>query len=1022
MLDDREDYHYLTENAIARVTIAGHPYTARDQQLVPIGEDEAWLREAAFERADMAGMSPPTEIVSKTDVALKTLRMEPLADGFRKVVDAVLAAGTWVDPDEVGTLTDSASVLAYETAGEYVNGIDPSTGVNPTTQAYSDVQDEIDDFDNRREERAKARDEAILGVLDEQTGEREGGADNDLKDALVAAADAREAAYSNAEDALEDALEAEAERYASVPDGIRNRHAATIAAKRQAIADLGEFPPAQEYKAAEEELKKAEDDLEKDLMAAEADHLDRIAAAERECAGAKAAADTKYLNDRVDAWKAHDDAVWKANDDYKTADEEDVDDTGEAIIAILYGVHADAGTSYLGWTAAKIAYDRALDEARLKKSLADPWFLKTKDDEGGEDGCKPRPIVYPLASTPVARLFDDFDRMTVCARNIAFHRMTYVETLTTTEGGRSIEEVYVFDEHGSWLGRGGLEYLAYEYQSTSPQDTTTTAAYSSSKLGIRFGNRWQTENEVVDSIVAYVLVNRGDSGDGSDYDSDAYSAAFDAMNDEITDAVKDAAAEYGLSLPSFYTSYGGHYGPYGGWGLMPEERTILQYGGDDNQYWQRYEAAVDAFNQATNWPTHYYRGQRLHICRLVFEREEESDTDYLDAVDAAEDARDAALKAAAKTRDEAYGEAQEVHQAAVDAAYETYCAALAAAEKTRDEAHVEAYAAYTVAATAAGGGWATVNAAVADADVRKSKAWTAEEYNAAVAEAKAAIESWERSLTSAKNQLASALNAANAAYAAASTNAQRAYNDAVSDADRTRRNARYAADDDYNDAVADAQDAYNDAIHGVWDEDEGKYVGGADQITPDKVAAAKAAYNAAKAAADRAESDASDAAYDALNAAIESAVRAGADYWGMTVPSGYEHTTGMGLDSFEQQALRSDGGDNPGWVAYLAAIDAYNAASSAAGAAHSAAVNAAKRAYATAMAAISAATPNARMLFTADISAPSGGWQVKSQSTEYNEHSWAGNVRVVGTVGMFVVWKPQTSTVEDGGGGMTPGG
>ena len=189
MLDDREDYHYLTENAIARVTIAGHPYTARDQQLVPIGEDEAWLREAAFERADMAGMSPPTEIVSKTDVALKTLRMEPLADGFRKVVDAVLAAGTWVDPDEVGTLTDSASVLAYETAGEYVNGIDPSTGVNPTTQAYSDVQDEIDDFDNRREERAKARDEAILGVLDEQTGEREGGADNDLKDALVAAAE-----------------------------------------------------------------------------------------------------------------------------------------------------------------------------------------------------------------------------------------------------------------------------------------------------------------------------------------------------------------------------------------------------------------------------------------------------------------------------------------------------------------------------------------------------------------------------------------------------------------------------------------------------------------------------------------------------------------------------------------------------------------------------------------------------------------------------------------------------------------
>ena len=72
MLDDRDDYHFLTENAIARVTIAGKPYAARSEKLVPIGEDEAWLREAALERVNMAGASTAPSSVGGfgTDVAL----------------------------------------------------------------------------------------------------------------------------------------------------------------------------------------------------------------------------------------------------------------------------------------------------------------------------------------------------------------------------------------------------------------------------------------------------------------------------------------------------------------------------------------------------------------------------------------------------------------------------------------------------------------------------------------------------------------------------------------------------------------------------------------------------------------------------------------------------------------------------------------------------------------------------------------------------------------------------------------
>ena len=86
-------------------------------------------------------------------------------------------------------------------------------------------------------------------------------------------------------------------------------------------------------------------------------------------------------------------------------------------------------------------------------------------------------------------------------------------------------------------------------------------------------------------------------------------------------------------------------------------------------------------------------------------------------------------------------------------------------------------------------------------------------------------------------------------------------------------------------------------------------------------------------------------------------------------------------------------------------------------AAHSAAINAAKRQYGAAIAAISAATPDARMLFTANLPAPIGGWQLQGTVLQGDRSEWKGEVAVLKTLAVFVCWKPKTSTVEDGGGG-----
>lgn len=929
MLDDREDYHYLTENAIARVTIAGKPYAARSEKLVPIGEDEAWLREAALERVNMAGASiAPSSVVGfKTDVALETMRMEPLADKMRKVVDDILALAEWIDPDEAEALmgTAASAVEVYSTGGVY-----DSTAAGT---AFAGIEDLLDGYDDRRTDREDTRDAAVAA------------AESQMESSLEAAAAARDAEYSGAEDEYDDAVEAEGTRHAQAVESINAGHAAAIAAAEAALAEkIDKFSPAPAYTAAKEAVAEARGALAADLAAEEVKNAENLAGLGRDLAAAKAYADTAYLAAMADAWRVREDAVWAANDAFETADKLDYDATAASIVGALQSVHASLSHSGFDCTefpSGVVAFSDAKADARQTRSLADPWFLLTKDDDGGAGGAKPRPIVYPLASTAVARIFDDFNRMTVCRRAFSFHRMACVATWTRVSREldgttKNEEQIYVIDEHGSYLGATFFSSLGTAYGNKTHHENPSygvddTIAYSSRKVGIRFGSRWQAENDVVDRIVAYVLVDRHEDGDNG------------------------------------------------------------------------------------NSPT-YYNASRAHLCRLVFEREVESDTDYLDAVDAAEDTRDAALKAAKETRDGAYETAADVRQAAYDAAGAGYRAAVKAADDALAAAYAAANERYVRAATT-GLGWGAVNGRIEDAMGRVRASWTTAEASAAKNDAKREIDAWKDATAAAESQLAQDRAAARAAKATAYSAAASARNDAEDAADRAWRSAKSAADIVYSDAASAAQDAYNEAIHGVWDETEHKYVGGADKITTNKVKAAKDAYNAAKKAADDAQSAVIDAAYRDLNDAITQILHSRETWWNgdhyVSFAPGYRHTSGKALGDEERAILGyEDAAD-----AYYAACKAYDEAVAPTVAPHSAAINAAKRQYGAAIAAISAATPDARMLFTANLPAPIGGWQLQGMVLQGDRAEWSGEVAVRKTLAVFVCWKPQTQTEKSNSGG-----
>jgi len=203
MLENRDDYEFLTENALKRINIKGAPYPLRSQKLVITGEDEAYLREAMLERRYIEGANPEKYDKAILRVTQAVLRAKWLYDG---IAEDIFRTGKWMDADKV---EDYESVMPSGAVVTLYGQNPTSTKPAGVDAAISDAQDDIDDLNDELAEDLQAKYDAFESEIEGLYEDR---------DAKVADAEmARDDAVSQSESSLQSALaQMESEHEAAV--------------------------------------------------------------------------------------------------------------------------------------------------------------------------------------------------------------------------------------------------------------------------------------------------------------------------------------------------------------------------------------------------------------------------------------------------------------------------------------------------------------------------------------------------------------------------------------------------------------------------------------------------------------------------------------------------------------------------------------------------------------------------------------------------------------------------------------
>ena len=229
MLQNREDYEFLTENALKRIDIKGQPYPVRPQKLVITGEDEAYLRDAMLERKFLIGWSA-----------------DKYNDAILRITQTVLRAN-WLY-DTISALIQNGSSALYET------WID---------------KDEAENFERRLPKGA------AISITGELTYNRPSGVDRAISECSDAIVDAYSQYDKGAKDEFEDLCkdldEMYEDRYEKVSEAETQRDNAVAQAQSSLVSDLSKIESEHNaaLKAISEEYQRAMEDPEADHEAAQ---------------------------------------------------------------------------------------------------------------------------------------------------------------------------------------------------------------------------------------------------------------------------------------------------------------------------------------------------------------------------------------------------------------------------------------------------------------------------------------------------------------------------------------------------------------------------------------------------------------------------------------------------------------------------------------------------------------------------------------------------------------------------------
>lgn len=780
MVSDKTDFQFVSQNALANISISGTPYPVREQKLVLMGEDIADLEEGIRERnffVDHIGL----HIESSYKLANSLVYLEQYNERIREVckdvrpyhdrISAMLATGTWMDKGKESGIPSSNPKVRCK---------GPSDSSDYRTKKAHIEDDIIPQFNS--------------DVSDLNTEHADALAQ--LSNAYSTAVTAEEARFSSDPD-----ISAAEAKYDRDTESAESTHSAEIEQEEELwISNKAEIERQYEDEEIDGDEYRLLLDTEDDRHTQKTRLIDNnlADALEEAITGRNEAVTraTEHHHEILDALKArYDEDVKEENDGYDAEMKSLRDTLNSTIYDYVKGNPIFAEYVYeKGYCPALQDMSDAFEAAKITKSCADMFYSRN-------------PLFY-FASTPLDRLFADLERMDskILSPTPTVYRSAYIYTYGS--GSPSYVDSSEASENGN---------------SIVVEDDDYSGTFSNTDFYILFGARY--ELELIEAIYADVIIKRTDTHRRED--------ERDEIRDGARQTVADTMNATGASWDIEYYMQNGVY----------HERVTVNTSGFSPERAEEIQATADSctdiLEDALRRAALIYDEQNItySIVRTRFAFAEVVNADELAQVDSISDSFAEAKAALANTRDEAYAAAEEDYQDAVAEAKRIYAETMRQAAAARDEAIAAAKLACveTLYALAPG-----VNTRIMATDSAAEKARILSQFSSqvtyqkrirdqAISDANSTYDSTDRTASrdmtraerAARSSRTSAQNTANSQYNTSVSNLRTNYNTnylkPINDAYKARKTAINSA---YNAAVNTASNTASATIDAVVQEAE----------------------------------------------------------------------------------------------------------------------------------------------------------------------------------------------------------
>ena len=560
MLTNRDEYYWYGGNAIKRIAIEGKPYPERSAKLVMLGEDEAYIQEAARERVDEAR---DAFLGFFADYVLRIPWLGrrggyPWSDWcwrlIRQLDGSSATSIRFLDSDKAEAFeVPSNPFLVWRTP--HGSAFDESY-VNDGEEKYKELEDLLEEQShytpgspdwNRLQEQIDAKRDEIQQLTDEVSAidaaesQRQGQITTDIRDAISDArsncndyADAyRKAVYGStttkglAQKLVEDLQSYENERDAAIreaDDAYRGAKAAIDQTRTDGLATAKV-----DYEA---EVKAIEAQYEEDppegvdyaewqrrkalaLWNAEVEYSDEVDEinskwqtdsdkAKRDRDAAVVDAWRTYIADAKERWLTHIEDVNALREDFET----NVNDENEARnreVERLLGESTSSGdfdTYGIPYAYGLAAIDEARRDMLIDFSCLDHYLRKTPTS-----GYYILSFVAHMHSSDATeRMYADLE-MRRCVDATPIQDYLYRDAFTRTNSSGVVAS---YDEHLADSSTYTRIRYKYERKTTGGNDYVDEYTYSNTRFSIYFGRRHEVEDESVEAIYATVAVRRNE--------------------------------------------------------------------------------------------------------------------------------------------------------------------------------------------------------------------------------------------------------------------------------------------------------------------------------------------------------------------------------------------------------------------------------------------------------------------------------------------------------------------------------